>query len=164
MLAALAQAISYTGVTYDSLVGIAATNSLPVLGFNQELSYDFWGTASGQPTCHQPSANSSGTVDYQQTTLIVYGVSYARETPAPTYSFTPGFLMVAAKPGQLPQVQSLLNALELKIIITLDAVEMIFIEVPCGFEMQWIAALSAQPNIAGAYLNQRYQIATNGSI
>lgn len=82
------------------------------------------------------------TVAYQNTTLIVNGTRYERqEVPTNSGEYVPHDVLVGFKPSRLEEGVRLLKDLNLQPTSTLTSLEMVLVNVPAGFEAQWVAAL-----------------------
>lgn len=83
-------------------------------------------------------------VAYQNTTLIVNGTRYERqEAPTTSGQYVPRDVLVGFKPGRLEEGVRLLKDLNLVPTSTLTSLEVALVNVPAGFEAQWVAALAS---------------------
>ncbi len=119
------------------------------------------GDEGAQPPEHGAEAisNASGTVKYTEGGgLVVNGKIYARGKSTDG-NYSKGDLLLGFKPGRKSQATSMLRDFQLPISTYFDALDMMSIKVPVGYEEQWRAALADQPDIVGAYLNEFHTLA-----
>lgn len=117
------------------------------------------GGDGAQPPEAEAISNASGTVRYTEGGgLVVNGKIYARGKSTDG-NYSKGDLLLGFKPGRKSQVTSMLGDFQLPISTYFDALDMMSIRVPVGYEEQWRAALADQPDIVGAYLNEVHTLA-----
>jgi|SRR6185369_5172948 len=96
------------------------------------------------------------TVRYSGTVLIVESATYARRTPAeirlPGDTIEKGVVYVGEKQGQRAALEARLDELGL-IKRRYDVVLHFAVQVPVGWEDQWVRALLAEPQVQYAWIN-----------
>lgn len=107
--------------------------------------------------CGGGSETPVRTVEYQQSTLIVHGTRYERQAEPPG-PYVAKDLIVSIKPGRLAEGQKLMKELSLPVESTLQAVEVLLIKVPAGFEKQWANALMSFDVVFNATRNITFTI------
>jgi hypothetical protein len=89
-------------------------------------------------------AHGSATVEYRGDLLIVEGVEYR---PEAARRHAKGSVLVVAAEGQLEVAEASAVRLGLRIKERLSLAHSFALEVPVGYETQWVAALRQQPGV-----------------
>ena len=99
----------------------------------------------------EPTARYSGAV------LIVEGATYARRTPAeigiPSDIIEKGTIYVGEKQGKRAALEARLDELDLIKRRRYDDISAFAVQVPVGWEDQWVRALMAEPQVQNAWIN-----------
>jgi hypothetical protein len=95
-------------------------------------------------------ATGSQAIEYRGDVLLIEGVEYKREVAR---EHAKGSVLVSAAEGQLELAEASAARLGLRIKERFKLGHVLVIEVPAGYETQWVAALRRQPGVRDAGVN-----------
>jgi hypothetical protein len=99
-----------------------------------------------------PAPEVNNYVQYQDTTLVVFGKNYIRVAQDPRVRFVGEQIIVQGFDGKDVEFSSLLELLSLE-VISPTGTGSFLVKVPNGFEEQWARALSDQASVRYAETN-----------